>query len=357
MPLSLLVIDCDDFKEINDRAGHEFGDALLQEVADVLSRSLPEGAEAARLGGDEFVVMFPGAGSDLAEALGAPDPNAPGGGSHRRGFPAQNLRRRLDVPLRRCDTDVAPPRGRPGAVCGQGGGEGSRRIVPRALPVHCPPVPAQRRAGRSRVVGAEGLTDPAPFSLTRWPRRRRSRPRARSKASAVGCARPSSSSSARPRAPRRASSATTSSTPPTMRSARCRSATRRPTGSPTSLSPPRCCGAVSRRRSRSPKVTSIRSEAFVLRELGMNALLMLPMQRTRQCVGARRAVRDAPSALQRRGRRRRRVPRGAGREATGGRGRHRRRPQPPRRLRAAGRRGLSTAYAADEIGAPPAVAG
>ena len=70
IPLSLLVIDCDDFKEINDRAGHEFGDALLQEVADVLSRSLPEGAEAARLGGDEFVVMFPGAGSELAEALG-----------------------------------------------------------------------------------------------------------------------------------------------------------------------------------------------------------------------------------------------------------------------------------------------
>jgi diguanylate cyclase (GGDEF)-like protein len=71
MPLSLLVIDCDDFKEINDRAGHEFGDALLQEVADVLSRSLPDEAEAARLGGDEFVVMIPGAGADSAEALGA----------------------------------------------------------------------------------------------------------------------------------------------------------------------------------------------------------------------------------------------------------------------------------------------
>ena len=39
MPLSLLVIDCDDFKEINDRAGHEFGDSLLREVADVLSRA------------------------------------------------------------------------------------------------------------------------------------------------------------------------------------------------------------------------------------------------------------------------------------------------------------------------------
>jgi diguanylate cyclase (GGDEF)-like protein len=71
VPLSLLVIDCDDFKEINDRAGHEFGDALLREVADVLARALPEGAEAARLGGDEFVVMFPDAGADAAESLGA----------------------------------------------------------------------------------------------------------------------------------------------------------------------------------------------------------------------------------------------------------------------------------------------
>ena len=71
VPLSLLVIDCDDFKEINDRAGHEFGDALLREVADVFARSLPEGALAARLGGDEFVVMLPDAGADAAEALGA----------------------------------------------------------------------------------------------------------------------------------------------------------------------------------------------------------------------------------------------------------------------------------------------
>jgi diguanylate cyclase (GGDEF)-like protein len=70
VPLSVLVIDCDDFKEINDRAGHEFGDTLLREVADVLERALPENAVAARLGGDEFVVMFPGADTDAAEALG-----------------------------------------------------------------------------------------------------------------------------------------------------------------------------------------------------------------------------------------------------------------------------------------------
>jgi diguanylate cyclase (GGDEF)-like protein len=70
VPVSLIVIDCDDFKEINDRAGHEFGDALLREVADVLTDTLPDGADAARLGGDEFVVMLPGAGADAAEALG-----------------------------------------------------------------------------------------------------------------------------------------------------------------------------------------------------------------------------------------------------------------------------------------------
>lgn len=71
VPLSLIVIDCDNFKEINDRAGHEFGDALLVEVAEALTRSLPAGAEAGRLGGDEFVVMLPSRGADAAETVGS----------------------------------------------------------------------------------------------------------------------------------------------------------------------------------------------------------------------------------------------------------------------------------------------
>jgi diguanylate cyclase (GGDEF)-like protein len=70
VPVSLIVIDCDDFKEINDRAGHEFGDVLLREIADALGGVLPDGAVAARLGGDEFVVMLPEAGADAAETLG-----------------------------------------------------------------------------------------------------------------------------------------------------------------------------------------------------------------------------------------------------------------------------------------------
>ena len=64
--LSLVVLDCDDFKDVNDRAGHEFGDALLREVGLVLRRTCPPGAQAARLGGDEFVVMLPGADADAA---------------------------------------------------------------------------------------------------------------------------------------------------------------------------------------------------------------------------------------------------------------------------------------------------
>jgi diguanylate cyclase (GGDEF)-like protein len=67
VPLSVVVLDCDDFKPINDRAGHPFGDALLRETADVLGSSLPEDGVAARIGGDEFVVVLPAAGPKAAE--------------------------------------------------------------------------------------------------------------------------------------------------------------------------------------------------------------------------------------------------------------------------------------------------
>jgi diguanylate cyclase (GGDEF)-like protein len=87
VPLSLIVIDCDNFKEINDRAGHEFGDALLVEVAEALTRSLPAGTEAARLGGDEFVVMLPGHGADAAVAVGSMIRSVLADGLTDAGFP------------------------------------------------------------------------------------------------------------------------------------------------------------------------------------------------------------------------------------------------------------------------------
>ncbi len=58
-PLTLAYIDLDDFKEMNDRSGHDVGDILLKEVGLVLKENVRSSDCVARIGGDEFVVLFP----------------------------------------------------------------------------------------------------------------------------------------------------------------------------------------------------------------------------------------------------------------------------------------------------------
>lgn len=69
---SLLILDLDGFKDINDTFGHDVGDQLLRQVATRFSRALPSSALLARLGGDEFGVLIRGSeGIDSALALRA----------------------------------------------------------------------------------------------------------------------------------------------------------------------------------------------------------------------------------------------------------------------------------------------
>jgi len=63
---TLLFIDADHFKAINDRHGHAMGDAVLQEIGAALASSIGVRDIAGRLGGEEFVVLLVGAGEDKA---------------------------------------------------------------------------------------------------------------------------------------------------------------------------------------------------------------------------------------------------------------------------------------------------
>ncbi|WP_395704089.1 diguanylate cyclase domain-containing protein [Aquabacterium sp.] len=67
---AVALVDLDRFKEVNDRFGHDAGDAVLVEVARRLREALRAGDRAARLGGDEFVAVLRPIGDDL-DALAA----------------------------------------------------------------------------------------------------------------------------------------------------------------------------------------------------------------------------------------------------------------------------------------------
>lgn len=82
LPLSLLLIDVDELKRINDRHGHAAGDAALRRVAAALARTLRSTDLGARWGGDEFAFLAP---------------NSPGPAAFRM---AERLRQELEQPSR-----------------------------------------------------------------------------------------------------------------------------------------------------------------------------------------------------------------------------------------------------------------
>lgn len=66
--IALLFIDLDGFKSVNDRQGHDAGDALLRQVADIIRATVRTNDTPARLGGDEFVIYLRAADVDIERA-------------------------------------------------------------------------------------------------------------------------------------------------------------------------------------------------------------------------------------------------------------------------------------------------
>ncbi len=68
-PFTLVLLDLDHFKTINDDHGHQAGDAALRDLGERFRRALRFGDNAGRIGGDEFAMILPNTEADLVPAL------------------------------------------------------------------------------------------------------------------------------------------------------------------------------------------------------------------------------------------------------------------------------------------------
>lgn len=142
-PLSLILVDLDHFKEINDNFGHSAGDAVLTDVAHRLRRSVRGGDLVCRYGGEEFVCLLP----------------------RTRGQDAIELAERIRAAMSRTPT---PVQGRPGgttltASLGVASAEpvdGKPIDVAALIDAADEAVYLAKAHGRDRVVGSERLTQP-----------------------------------------------------------------------------------------------------------------------------------------------------------------------------------------------------
>jgi diguanylate cyclase (GGDEF)-like protein len=136
-PLTLAIIDLDDFKRVNDREGHAAGDRLLVELARAWTASLRPGDLLARFGGDEFVLLIAGAsehqvGKVLARlARSHPAPWTSGAVLCSEDESLDEALERADARLYEAKrpTQSSPPRRR------------ARRASARATPAPAPPAP------------------------------------------------------------------------------------------------------------------------------------------------------------------------------------------------------------------------
>jgi len=65
---SLLYVDLDHFKYVNDEFGHDIGDKLLKKIASLFTKIVPEDSVVARIGGDEFIFLIPVSSNEMLES-------------------------------------------------------------------------------------------------------------------------------------------------------------------------------------------------------------------------------------------------------------------------------------------------
>ena len=102
-PVSMLLLDLDAFKQVNDTMGHEEGDRVLAETAERMRTHLRSNDVIARVGGDEFVVLIGGADPDDAIGRRPPAPGHPERAAFSAGFGVWDRSESAGQLMRRCD--------------------------------------------------------------------------------------------------------------------------------------------------------------------------------------------------------------------------------------------------------------
>jgi len=134
-PLSLVLIDLDHFKRVNDQHGHRMGDAVLRTAAAILSGAIRGSDLAARFGGEELVLLLPE--TDLNGAAGM----------------AERLRQGFAAAITSLDgTDVRVTASL-GVAAWRGPGESLDTLIHRADQA----LYAAKHAGRDKVMVAAGV--------------------------------------------------------------------------------------------------------------------------------------------------------------------------------------------------------